>query len=502
VRIRNNYALIQAFSVINKLIITVAYLFCFSWLSTCKPNALERQDISETISEKTFVIWKHVRISEFIQGELFLSGSTSQNYIELEHYIQKTEYPGFYSLSIILLNNSNEVFDPSSDDSLLIHLGPLAVQNSTNNIEHTPSDNLIIEAVASRNGKVQTCRIPPNQSLDLPWGKSQIKWTGLQDRYNALLIFPAEMDSSDIFLPFRTSVVLPVLPVAESTLSTIAFPVLSLNTPLTSLAPGEQETQCYLIFSGPKSLKVLTSGPVNIKALLFADVSIWMRWLCFGLLGLLNVIFHIIPNWGIAIILLAFVVRLLLYPFASKAMKSQQNFVAAQKRLLPELKDIKKKYKGGEQSERILELYKKYKVSPFSGLKPLLIVLIQLPILLALYHVLGSVYELRDASFIWIDSLAKPDHLFSLGFNIPILGSYFNLLPLIMTAFTLLSFRLSPGPASEKKDAVMQKVFMVIMAFSFFILFYSFPSGMVLYWTFANVFQLVQQRMKLYYSKV
>jgi YidC/Oxa1 family membrane protein insertase len=183
-------------------------------------------------------------------------------------------------------------------------------------------------------------------------------------------------------------------------------------------------------------------------------------------------------------------------------MKSQQNFVAAQKRLLPELKDIKKKYKGGEQSERILELYKKYKVSPFSGLKPLLIVLIQLPILLALYHVLGSVYELRDASFIWIDSLAKPDHLFSLGFNIPILGSYFNLLPLIMTAFTLLSFRLSPGPASEKKDAVMQKVFMVIMAFSFFILFYSFPSGMVLYWTFANVFQLVQQRMKLYYSKV
>ena len=249
------------------------------------------------------------------------------------------------------------------------------------------------------------------------------------------------------------------------------------------------------------SLKETKPDTVNGKSGQFSEVSIWLRWLCIGLFWLLRGIFYIIPNWGVAIILLALVVRLLLYPLASKALKSQQVYIEAQKRLLPELNEIKTKYRGGEQSERILELYKKHKVSPFSGLKPLFIVLIQLPILIALYRVLGSVEELQGASFLWIDSLASPDHLFNIGFDIPFLGSYFNLLPLIMTVFTLLSFKLSPAPATDRKNAASQRIYMIIMALSFFLLFYSFPAGMVLYWTFANIFQLIQQRMIMTYSK-
>jgi YidC/Oxa1 family membrane protein insertase len=141
-------------------------------------------------------------------------------------------------------------------------------------------------------------------------------------------------------------------------------------------------------------------------------------------------------------------------------------------------------------------------VSPFAGLKPLLIVLIQLPILIALFHVLGTAFELRNAPFLWIETLAEPDKLFSFGFNIPFLGNYFNLLPVLMSVFTLLSFKLAPAPTTEDKDKGMQNLFLLGMTLMFFFLFYSFPAGLVLYWTFANVFHVVQHRLMVKYVKV
>ncbi len=239
------------------------------------------------------------------------------------------------------------------------------------------------------------------------------------------------------------------------------------------------------------------AGPVDSNSLLFSALWGWMRWICFGLLFLLTSIHFIVPSWGLSIILLALIVRIALYPLSKLAMASQKRFVEAQKQMSPELQQIKRTYKGGEQSERILQLYKKHQVSPFAGLKPLGIVLIQLPILVALFHVLGEAIELRDAGFLWIHSLALPDNLFPFGFNIPLLGNYFNLLPVLMSFFTLLSFKLAPAPTAEKKEQGLQNFFLVAMTLMFFLLFYSFPSGMVLYWTFANIFHIVQYRIML-----
>jgi YidC/Oxa1 family membrane protein insertase len=163
--------------------------------------------------------------------------------------------------------------------------------------------------------------------------------------------------------------------------------------------------------------------------------------------------------------------------------------------MLPELSEIKKTSKGGERSELILQLYKKHNVSPFAGLKPLLVVLIQLPILIALFHVLGSAYELNNTSFLWISNLAEPDHLFLFGTNIPLLGEYFNILPFLMALVTLLTFKLSPAPTAEKKDQKLQNIFLIGMTLMFFFLFYDFPSGLVLYWTFANIFHIAQQKL-------
>jgi YidC/Oxa1 family membrane protein insertase len=236
----------------------------------------------------------------------------------------------------------------------------------------------------------------------------------------------------------------------------------------------------------------LISSFVPLNSLLFSGLWGWMDWVCKGLLQLLTLIHFVVPDWGLSIIFLALIVRVVLYPLSRKAMMSQVKFVSAQKEMAPDLKEIKKTYKGGEQSERILLLYKAHNVSPFAGLKPLGIVLIQLPILIALFQVLGTADALRDARFLWIDSLAQPDKLFSFGFNIPLLGNYFNLLPFLMAGFTLLSFKLAPAPTAEKKEQGLQNLFLIAMTLMFFFLFYSFPSGMVLYWTFANIFHIVQ----------
>jgi YidC/Oxa1 family membrane protein insertase len=241
---------------------------------------------------------------------------------------------------------------------------------------------------------------------------------------------------------------------------------------------------------------------VQLNFLLFSGFWGWMNWVCLGLLWLLTVIHIIIPDWGLSIIFLALVVRIVLYPLSKKAMNSQLKFVAAQKEMLPELTEIKANYKGGEQSERILQLYKAHNISPFAGLKPMGIVLIQLPVLIALFRVLGTADALQNAGFLWIDSLAQPDKLFSFGLNIPLLGSYFNLLPFLMAGFTLLSFKLAPAPTAEKKEQAIQNIFLVAMTLMFFFLFYSFPSGMVLYWTFANIFHIGQYQIMVRKLKV
>ena len=246
----------------------------------------------------------------------------------------------------------------------------------------------------------------------------------------------------------------------------------------------------------------LASDFLQLNTLLFSGLWGWMEWLCLGLFRLLAFIHYVVPDWGLSIILLALIVRIVLYPLSKKAMTSQLEFVAAQKEMLPELQEIKKTYKGGEQSERILQLYKAHHVSPFAGLKPLGIVLIQLPILIALFQVLGTAEELRDAGFLWIDSLAQPDKLFAFGFNIPLLGNYFNILPVLMAGFTLLSFKLAPAPTAEKKEQGLQNVFLIAMTLMFFFLFYSFPAGMVLYWTFANIFHIAQYRIMVRNKKV
>lgn len=235
------------------------------------------------------------------------------------------------------------------------------------------------------------------------------------------------------------------------------------------------------------------ASAVADQAEMFSGMWGWMQTLCFWLLDLLQWLATVTGNWGVAIILVAALVRLVTYPFARRALREQNRFNEAQQQLKPALREIKQNYKGGEQSERIIALYKKHNISPAAGIKPLLIVLLQLPIFIALFQILEQAPALRGADFLWIGDLSQPDSLVSLGVQLPWFGGYLNILPLVMAATIMLAAVTAPGEA--RGDPAYKKRLWIsgAMAVVFFIIFYTFPAGLVLYWIMANLLHVAQQ---------
>jgi len=347
-----------------------------------------------------------------------------------------------------------------------------------------------VEPVAKMGGDVHRLDPPESGSSrsQVVTPETPIEWAGLNSRYFALLLAP------------ETRVAVRGLVVGESYspdpagLPARYLPWIGLDLNLPELGVGESRKIAFEVFAGPKSKPVLSDPSLahDYTGLLFPGLWNWMRGIAIALLSVLGWLHALIPNWGLAICLLAIIVRALLWPVGRWALASQQRFSDIQKLIQPKIREIKARYKGGEQSERILALYEKHNISPLAGLKPLLIVLIQIPIFVAMFHVLGQAWELRQASFLWIDSLAEPDRLFEFGVELPFFGAWFNLLPVLMAATTLATIKLSPAPASSAAESRRQNVFLILMAIGFFLLFYPFPAGMVLYWSMANILHIAQ----------
>ncbi len=186
----------------------------------------------------------------------------------------------------------------------------------------------------------------------------------------------------------------------------------------------------------------------------------------------------LVHNWGVAIILLSIVAKVLTHPLQATSMKSMR----AMQKIQPELERIRKKHEKDPQkmNAAIMEMYKENKVNPLAGCLPMLI---QMPFFLALYHVLGYSIDLRQAGFVgWITDLSAPDLLFQLG-PLPV-----RVLPLLMLGSMILQMKMSP--TDPKQMMTMQLVNVV-----FLFLFYNLPSGLVLYWTVINLLTALQSWM-------
>jgi YidC/Oxa1 family membrane protein insertase len=133
-------------------------------------------------------------------------------------------------------------------------------------------------------------------------------------------------------------------------------------------------------------------------------------------------------------------------------------------------------------------------------MKPLLLVLLQLPILFALFQILLHAPDLKNAPFLWIDDLSRPDRLAPLGTSLPWFGSSLNILPFALAASTMLGALFIPGEGDRN---VLRKALWAsaAMALVFFVLFYSFPAGLVLYWTATNLLAAGQQAIVARFAK-
>ena len=182
-----------------------------------------------------------------------------------------------------------------------------------------------------------------------------------------------------------------------------------------------------------------------------------------------------IPNFGLVIIALSALVRLVFHPLNNASLKSMR----AMQRLQPEMERLRKKHEKDPQkmNQAVMELYKENKVNPLGGCLPMLV---QMPVLIALYQVFLHAIDLRQAPFfLWVNDLSSPDVLFH------VVGFPIRVLPVIMFVSTYLQQSLTPSDSRQKMTMLFMNLFMLV-------LFYNLPSGLVLYWTVTNLLTAAQ----------
>jgi len=263
------------------------------------------------------------------------------------------------------------------------------------------------------------------------------------------------------------------------------------NEPRLRLVPEAGAAQLsFQLYAGPVEQGALQAADPVLTRMLFAALWDWLRWLCFGMLWLLTAIDGVVGNIGWSIVLLSVAVKILMTPLTRIADRLQASVNATTARLQPEIAAIKREFKGEDAHNRVLAVYKNHGVHPLYTMKSLAGFLLQIPVFIAAFDMLGENYALNGAPFLWMADLARPDQWLALPVTLPFFGGHLNLLPCLMTVLTLLTSALQQEAALTPELIRQQRVRLFWMAGAFFLLFYTFPAGMVLYWTTNNVLAL------------
>ena len=202
---------------------------------------------------------------------------------------------------------------------------------------------------------------------------------------------------------------------------------------------------------------------------------------------------HTAGNLGITIVIFTLLLKLLLFPVNVVIYRMQNEVGRIRSRLEPELTEIKASFDGEEAHNRIMAAHAGLGVTPFYSLRPLLGLMVLVPIWIAVFNALGEMPQFKGQSFLWIDDLAYPDIISALPFHVPLLGSTVHLLPFIMAGVTGLSAWALHNDQWSKAEYIRQRRNCCWMALAFLFLFYPFPAAMALYWTLNNLFQIIVQ---------
>lgn len=233
------------------------------------------------------------------------------------------------------------------------------------------------------------------------------------------------------------------------------------------------------LYQGPKELGALAKAEHNlVKAVDYG----WFTFIAKPLLHVLNAFYSFTHNYGVAIILITIIIKILFWPLTQKSFESMLRM----KKLQPRIAELRDRYKDDKEklNTELMALYKSYKVNPLGGCLPMLL---QIPVFFAFYRMLNAAVELRHQPFmLWVNDLTAPDRLW-IGFEIPYLGGL-PVLTLLMGATMFLQQKMTPSAGDPRQDQIM-----LLMPVIFTVMFINFPSGLVLYWLINNILSIAQQ---------
>jgi len=339
-----------------------------------------------------------------------------------------------YNLTDSTLNENallswNWSFDPDADTDRYSHVGPVSYIKGDLDTENP------------KKLKEQK-RIGPD-----------VSWVGFERKYFIASMIPEQ--------PTLSSFV-----VAKDSRNLISV---GLEGPKLTIPPGQSGVFSYTLYIGPKDYSILKAEGVGLENSI--DFGSWIKWLALPLLYVLKFIYQYVHNYGVAIIILTILVKILFWPLGNISYKSMKEM----QKLQPQMSALRDKHKGDKvkMQQETMALYKRHKVNPMSGCLPMVI---QLPVFFGLYRALLYSIELRHSPlFFWIQDLSAKDPYY--------------ITPIVMGATMFLQQRMSPTPGGNELQAKMMMWMPVIFTF----LFLSFPSGLVIYWLFNNILSIGQQ---------
>ena len=242
----------------------------------------------------------------------------------------------------------------------------------------------------------------------------------------------------------------------------------------------------FTLYLGPLEYEKIKSLNVDLDEIMDFGWS-FIRPISKGVLYSLKRMHEYIPNYGVVLIVFSLLVKILVFPLTRKSYQS----TSAMQEIQPEVSKLRDKFKNNPQklNQATMQLYKKKGVNPLGGCLPMLL---QMPLLFALFQVFRTTIELRNEPFIWwIKDLSSPDVIVNLPFTIPLYGDHIAFLPILMALSTYAQQKMMSGGIQQPQQKMMQNFMMVF----FFLIFNNFPSGLNLYYTLFNVLTIAQQKL-------
>lgn len=359
------------------------------------------------------------------------------------------------------------------------------------------------------------------------WESTPIRFGGVDCQYFAVVTVPHQAQSDPWIAAGQPMLIERNRKKPEY--SDVSF---ALSSTELSMRPGEEVSHAFSIFAGPKDPDVLGAAESKIQGQMQANLGGpeaatvpdpgldslmnygWFGRISAAMLWLLKFFHGIVGNWGLAILMLTVLVRLVLFPLSRKQAVASQKMQAKMQKLAPEIKQLREKYKNDLQkfNQAQWELMKKHGVNPFAQLGGCLPMLVQLPIFIGLYWGLRLAIELRQAPLIpgigWCSDLSAPDMLWRFPaplanffegwtglFAILNLGPYLNVLPIVTVVIFLVQQKLFMPPPTDEQSAQMQKMMTWMMPL-FGLLFYKVPSGLCLYFIASSLWGIAERKMK------